>query len=162
MEFLDNLLGLNAEVLSGGQMVARATIIFFISLILIRISGIRTLGKQSAFDTLTTLILGSILGRVIVANQPFFGTLLAALMVMLLHRLLAWMAFRYRKADVIINGETLLLMKNGKKQTKNLSKCHITDEDIMEALRRDVNINSIDQIKAVYLERSGDISIVKE
>ena len=162
MEFLDNLLGLNAEQLTAGQMVARAVIIFFISLILIRVSGIRTLGKQSAFDMLTKLILGAMLGRAIVANQPFFGTLLAALMVMLLHRLLAWIAFHNKKANAFINGETLLLMKDGKKQIKNLSRSHITDEDILEALRRDVNTGSTEKIKEVYLERSGDISFVKE
>lgn len=52
-------------------------------------------------------------------------------------------------------------MKDGKKQSKNLKKVNITEEDILEALRHDVNLVSLANIKEVYLERSGDISIIK-
>ena len=162
MEFLTNLLGLEAEKLEPYQMAVRAFVIFFTSLLLIRIAGIRTFGKQSAFDTLTSLMLGAIMGRAVVTNQSFFGSILATLVLMLLHRLMAWLAFRNKKIGAIIKGKNLLLMRAGKKQQKNLSKSHITEDDILEALRRDVNITSLDKIKEVYLERSGDISIIKE
>jgi|SRR6185436_16247191 len=162
MELFNNILGLDAEKLEAYQMAARAVIIFFISLLLLRIAGIRTLSKQSAFDTLTSLMLGAIMGRAVVANQSFFGSILAALVLMLLHRLMAWITFHNKKAGGIIKGESLLLMKDGKKQLKNLSKEHITEEDILEALRRNVNMTSLEKIKEVYLERSGDISIIKE
>jgi uncharacterized membrane protein YcaP (DUF421 family) len=162
MEFLNHLLGLETDKLEAYQMATRAFIIFFTSLLLIRIAGIRTFGKQSAFDTLTSLMLGAIMGRAVVTNQSFFGSILATLVLMLLHRLMAWLAFRNKKIGAIIKGENLLLMRAGKKQQKNLSKSHITEEDILEALRRDVNITSLDKIKEVYLERSGDISIIKE
>jgi len=163
MEILDTLFGLTSEKLSGYQMVARAGMMFVTSLILIRIGGIRTLGKQSAFDTLTLLMLSSIIGRAIVAaDQPFFGTMLAAFILMLLHRSTAWITFRNKKAGKLIKGTSLLLLKNGQRQEKNLSRSLITEEDILEALRRDINITSLDKIKEVYLERSGEISIIKE
>ena len=162
MEFLNNLLGLEVEKLEPYQMAARAFIIFFIALLMIRIAGIRTFGKQTAFDTLTSLMLGAIIGRAVVTNQSFFGSILATLVLMLLHRLMAWLTFRNKKIGAIIKGKNLLLMKNGKREEENLSKTHITEEDILEALRRDVNITSLEKIKEVYLERSGDISIIKE
>jgi len=161
METLNDILGLDTEKLLAFQMTARAIVIFFISLILIRIAGLRTLGKQTAFDVLTSLMLGAIMGRAIVTNQSFFGSILAALVLMLLHRLMAWLTFRSKKIGAIIKGESLLLMKDGKKQKNNLSRSHITDEDILEALRHDVNINSLDKVIEVHLERSGEISIVK-
>jgi uncharacterized membrane protein YcaP (DUF421 family) len=162
MEWLNDMLGLDADKLSACQMAMRAIIIFITSLVLIRIAGIRTLGKQSAFDTLTSLMLGAIMGRAIVASQSFFGSIVAALIIMLLHRLVAWMTYKSKKAGSIIKGKDLLLIKDGKKQNKNLRSSHITEEDIMEALRHDVNITSLYKIKAVYLERSGEISIIKE
>jgi uncharacterized membrane protein YcaP (DUF421 family) len=162
VELFNDILGLDAENLQPYQMAFRAVTILFISLLMLRISGIRTLGKQSAFDTLTSLMLGSIMGRAVVANQSFFGSILATFLLMLLHRLTAWITFRSKKTGSIIKGEGLLLMKDGDWKKENLMKSHITEEDIMEALRHDVNVNSLDKIKEVYLERSGEISIIKK
>jgi uncharacterized membrane protein YcaP (DUF421 family) len=162
MELLNDLLGLDAEKLEPYQMIFRAIIVFFTTLIFIRIAGIRTLGKQSAFDTLTSLMLGAIMGRAVVTEQSFFGSILATLVLMLLHRLVAWVTFKSKKAGAIIKGRNILLMRGGEKQKKNFAATHITEEDIMEVLRHDLNTTSLDKIKEVYLERSGNISIIKE
>src|SRR5438046_4625299 len=98
MELLNDLLGLDAEKLEAYQMIFRAIIVFFTTLIFIRIAGIRTLGKQSSFDTLTSLMLGAIMGRAVVTEQSFFGSILATLVLMLLHRLVAWVTFKSKKA----------------------------------------------------------------
>ena len=62
MDWLTNILGLNENDLKSYQMVARAIIMFFSGLTLLRMSVIRMLGKQSAFDHLTVLVLGAIMG----------------------------------------------------------------------------------------------------
>src|SRR6187399_2429929 len=124
MEFIENILGLHAAELTAWQMATRAITVFFISLVLIRVAGIRTLGKQSAFDTLTSLMLGAIMGRAIVTNQPFFESMFAALVLMLLHRLIAWITFKSRLAGKIIKGRNILLFKAGKKQEKNMIQSH--------------------------------------
>lgn len=162
MELLDEILGLQAEQLTAYQMAVRAVMIFFISLLLIRVSGIRTLGKQSAFDTLTSVMLGAIMGRAIVTNQPFFASLLAALVLMLLHRLTAWVTFKSKYIGGFVKGRSILLFENGKQNLKNQEKTLITDEDILEALRQNANSGSLKDIKEIHLERSGEISIVKE
>ena|SRR5688572_25397378 len=162
MESIENLLGLDAEKLTAYQMAARAFVVFFISLILIRVAGIRTLGKQSSFDTVTSLMLGAIMARAIVTNQPFFESMFAALVLMLLHRFVAWITFKSSGVGKILKGNNILLMKDGKKQHKSMAQYHITEEDILETLRKDTNLTSLDKIKEVYLERSGEISIIKE
>ena len=163
MEFIENLFGLDEHKLETYQMIARAVVIFFVALLLIRVSGIRTLGKQSAFDNLTALILGAIMGRAIVsAEQPFFGSIIATLVIMVLHRIVAWITYRSKKMGVILKGRELLLIKNGEPHEKNMKQAHITGEDILETLRKDVNVPSLDTIKEVYLERSGEISFIKK
>jgi uncharacterized membrane protein YcaP (DUF421 family) len=163
MEVIENLFGLDEHKLETYQMIARAFVIFFVALLLIRVSGIRTLGKQSAFDNLTALILGAIMGRAIVsAEQPFFGSILATLVIMVLHRVVAWITYRSKKMGIILKGRELLLIKNGEPNKKNMKQTHITGEDILETLRKDVNVPSLDTIKEVYLERSGEISFIKK
>jgi uncharacterized membrane protein YcaP (DUF421 family) len=159
---LNEILGLNAGELNEYQMAARAFVAFFVSLILIKVSGLRTFGKQSAFDNMTSLMLGAIMGRAVVTTQSFLGSILAALIIMLLHRLLAWISFHSKIAGRIIKNQNIILIKDGQKYFDNMSRVHITEEDILEAARHDANISTMDEVKEVYLERSGYISIVKK
>jgi uncharacterized membrane protein YcaP (DUF421 family) len=161
MDWLNDLLGLHELDLKAYQMVARAIVIFFISLVLIRIAGMRTLGKQSAFDHLTILLLGAMLGRSIVTNQSFGGTLLAALTVILLHRLIALITYYSRAAGSMFKGDSVVLIKDNQKQIPNMKKSHITMNDIFESLRAELNTDDYNKIKDAYLERSGKISIVE-
>jgi uncharacterized membrane protein YcaP (DUF421 family) len=154
-------LGLDANTLTPGQMAARAAVTFAAALALLRVAGIRTLGKQSAFDALTALILGSVLGRAIVdGSQPFFGCLLAGLVIVTLHRLLAWITFRSSRAGAVFKGRELLLVRDGQRQLKTMQRSCITDEDILEALRQKGKVPDIASSKAVHLERSGEISVL--
>src|SRR5215216_202647 len=98
MNFINDLLGLDTENLLPYQMCARAFIIFIIALVFVRISGLRMLGKQSSFDHLTVLMLGAILGRSIVASQSFAGSILASLVIMIMHRMVAWITHRSKTA----------------------------------------------------------------
>ena len=161
MDWWHQLIGFDEPKLTLYQMLIRGTIIFFIALAYVRIAGVRTLGKIAIFDQITILILGSILGRAIVTNQPFIPTLLVVLLLMLLHRLMAWISFRSHKAGSIIKGEPLLLVKDGQVQWDNMRKSHIAIHDLQEMLRIEGHHPQIEKIKECYLERSGKISIVE-
>ena len=162
MELIDQILGLHAASLSTGQMVARACLTFFAALAFIRVSGIRTLGTQTAFDYLTAVMLGAILGRGIVsAQQPFFPSLAAVLTLMLLHRLIAWLTFRNHTMGAIFKGEPISLIKDGKLIEENLKKNRVTREDIEDSLRLFMNSDEFNDMQSAYLERSGQISVVR-
>ncbi len=161
IQWLNDLLGLDKQTIEPQHMVFRAVLLFFIALIYIRIAGVRTLGKQSPFDHLTILMLGAIMGRAIVANQSFSGSLLAALVLMLLHRLVALITFKSSHAGKIFKGTHLVLYKNGNFINDNLSKTHITKEDIKESVREEINSDEMSKVKQVHIERSGHISVTK-
>jgi uncharacterized membrane protein YcaP (DUF421 family) len=162
MDVIEALLGINREQMTPFQMACRAVVIFFISLVMVRIAGLRTLGKQSSFDIVTSLILGAILGRAVVTDQSFIGSILAALVLALLHRFFAWLGYKNKIAGAIIKGRNIILIKDGVRLYENMSKVHVTENDILEAMRRDGNINDPDQIQEAHLERSGEISIIKK
>jgi len=162
MEFISNLFGLHTDKLLLHQMIVRAITVFFIALAFIRISGIRTLGKQTAFDNLTSIILGAILGRAIVsAQQPFFPSLLAVLVLMLLHRFVSLLTFKSHRLGKIFKGESIPLIEDGKFIEKNMSRTNTTKEDIEESLHLFLTSDEMKDIKAAYLERSGEISIIR-
>jgi len=162
METLNHLLGLESEQLTALQMMARAFVVFFIMFLMLRISGIRTLGKHNAFDHLTILIVGSVMGRVIIiGEQSFFGTLLAAGVIIFLHRMVSLLTLAYPRLEKIFKGKKILLAKDNTLQSDNLKKANISLEDIKEAMRQEVNTDDLSEIREAYLERSGYISFVK-
>jgi uncharacterized membrane protein YcaP (DUF421 family) len=143
METLNYLLGLESDQLTALQMMVRAFVVFFVLLLLIRLTGIRTLGKHSAFDHLTLLIVGAVMGRVIVVGeQSFFGTLFATGVIILLHRLISWLTLAYPKLENLFKGKKVLLAKSNKLQTENLKKAGVTPEDIRKpCARKSIQIN---------------------
>ena len=113
-EYLNFLLGLDDGSVEPHQMAARAIVAFFLAIVYVHIGGLRMLSRQSAYDSLTALMLGAILGKAVVSHDSFLGTLLAALVIMILHRLVAWITFKSSWAGSILNGKSIMLFKHNK------------------------------------------------
>jgi hypothetical protein len=93
---LNFLFGLYADshTITDVQLMMRAVVIFFATLVLLRLSGKHTFGGSAAFDIVVKTILEAVLSRAVVAASPFVETLLAGLVLVGLHRSLARAAFR--------------------------------------------------------------------
>src|SRR5450759_3500327 len=96
------------------QMAIRAFIIFIIALVFIRLSGRRTFGMFSPFDNVICVLLGAILSRAVTGASPFFPTIVAALVIVLLHRLFAWIALYNDVFGCLIKGHATVIYKYGK------------------------------------------------
>src|SRR6188474_995265 len=97
MQEIQNLLGLGLEAkeLTFWQVSLRATIVFVASMIIFRLADKRFLSRITAFDAILGFILGSMIARAINGSAPFFPTLGGGLVLVLLHRAVAWLAFHW-------------------------------------------------------------------
>ena len=161
MEFFNELTGHTGEGKIVLSMAARAVIVFFLFMIYVRIAGLRTFGKKSIFDQITVLMIGALLAKAIIKEDSFLGIICAAAVLMLLHRMIAWLCAKSKRAEHLFKGDPIQLIRNGEFLSHNMRKTHITREDIMEALRTELNVNDLGQVKHAYLEPSGEISLVK-
>ncbi|WP_255478746.1 DUF421 domain-containing protein [Rufibacter sp. XAAS-G3-1] len=163
METLEFVLGIGEEKLNWWQMSARAVMVFFISLAYVRIANKRIFGRHSAFDIVLGVMYGSIMSRAITGNSPFWPTLAAGLVLILLHRLMAVLAFRTGgNISDMIKGKTVTLVRDGK-FLKDIMRAHnITENDILETLRTKGSPEDISKVSTACLERSGSISVVMQ
>ena len=155
------LLGTDTKEPDLVNMLSRAVFVFISAIILMRIAGIRTFGKKNITDNMTLFIVGAILGRSIVASSPFLPSMAAVLLIVLLHRLIAFITFTNRNAARWISGAPLLLISEGKLVDKNLRIAQITEDDLIQSLRMAAAIDQIEKVKECYLEPSGNISVIK-
>jgi uncharacterized membrane protein YcaP (DUF421 family) len=161
---VDFLFGLRADshTITAVQLVTRAVLVFFAALALLRLSGARTFGGNTAFDMVVKIMLGAILSRAVVAASPFSGTLLAGLAFVLLHRGLAWAAYRFSWVAKLVKGQRYVLAEKGQLNADQLRQLYLSEKDLHEGLHENGNVGSLAQTEAVYLERDGSISVVKK
>lgn len=161
MEWFYFLFG-EGKDLNSLQMIARSIVVFILTLCMIHVAGIRTFGKRSAMDNVILIILGAVMSRAIVGASPFIPVTLASLTLVIIHRIVAGLSVRNRKIGLLVKGKCVCLFKDGQLLTDNMLKAMISKEDMLESVRLTINENSFDNVKEIYLERNGELSIIKK
>lgn len=161
MEWITVLFG-EGKDLNVLQMCSRAFVVFFVALLLVRLSGRRTFGKRSAFDNTLAIILGAVLSRAVVGASPVIPTVCCGLLLVLLHRLLAWLSIKSKWIGRLLKGDAIPLYKNGELQHDNLSRSLVSPTDIMSDLRLKIQTNSLADVEEINMETNGEISVIKK
>jgi uncharacterized membrane protein YcaP (DUF421 family) len=125
-------------------------------------SKIHLIGKNTAFDVILGIILGSVVSRAINGSAAFFLTILAGFTLVTAHWLFSYIAFRSDHFGNVVKGSKRQLVQEGEIQWKEMGKSNISKEDLMSAVRMETNRESLDLVRKAYLERSGDISIIRQ
>lgn len=161
MDFIGNIFGAGKD-LNILQMSARGIVIFVISLVLIRISGRRSFGLHTPLDNIIAITLGAVLSRAVVGVSPFLPVICTCLVIVLLHRLFSWLAIHNKKLKHIAEGKKILLYRNGQFLKMNMDKALVGEEDIMQGVRSSALVDDTAKIEAIYMERNGEISVIKK
>src|SRR5205085_2364850 len=77
------------------QECARAVVVFFYGLVLVRLAGRRAFAQWTAPDIVVAIVTGSSLSRALTGNADLFGTLAATTVLTALHGVLAQAAARW-------------------------------------------------------------------
>ncbi|MDQ6757892.1 MAG: DUF421 domain-containing protein [Bacteroidota bacterium] len=160
-ELIYKLFGEGKE-LNALQMGDRAFVMFFITLLFIRVAGMRAFGQKSAFDSIIVIMLGAILSRAVTGASAFFPTVIAGFVLALVHRLLAIISLYSDFVGYLIKGEKTVLFRNNKMVKKNMLFCSISNKDLMEEVRLKLNEATMENVKEIFMERTGQISVVNK
>ena len=161
---LSLLLGLGAEPkeLTFIQISLRGVVVFIATLIMIRLGHKRSLSRKTAFDAVLLVILASLLSRAINGSAAFFGTLGGGLVLVLLHRLLAFIAFHSHWFGCLIKGLPEVIIEDGNFVFRTMHRNHISTHDVEEDMRLSLRDDDISKVKKARVERSGDMSFIKK
>lgn len=129
-------------------------------ILLLRISGKRTLSKMNAFDLIVTVALGSTLASVLASKDVALLEGLAALTLLVaLQFIVAWGAARSTAVDRLVKAEPAMLLYRGEFLRRSMRRERVTEGEILAAIRR-AHIGSIEQVEAVVIETAGDLTVV--
>jgi uncharacterized membrane protein YcaP (DUF421 family) len=161
-QFFIDLFGIQNH-LSTAQEAARAALIFFYGLLLLRLSGPRLFGHWSALDIVISIMVGSALARAMTGSAPLIGTMVAAAVMAVLHVALAHAVARNRTFAHIFEGEPVTLVDHGHIDHAARKRSKISEADLREALRQQGidGESKVANVKTMALEPSGKLSVVK-
>src|SRR3954453_7848246 len=127
-DFLSPWLGLGVEPkdLTFLQISLRGIIVFVTTLIMVRLGHKRSLARKTAFDAVLIVILASVLSRAINGSSAFFATLGGSVVIVLLHRLLALIAYHSHAFGILIKGEPDMIVDNGHPDLPNMRRNHVS------------------------------------
>ena len=159
-ETLHEWIGRSGEQITWSQMSVRAVVIFLFGLVLVRAAGKRVFGKWTAVDIVLSIIIGSNLSRTLTGNAPFFPTLTATALLVVLHSALIMASVRWPALGHFVKGRGVRLVTDGEADRRAMRRHGIGEQDLEEALR-DGGTDDLSAVRAAYLERNGDISVLK-
>jgi uncharacterized membrane protein YcaP (DUF421 family) len=147
--------------LTTAQICVRGLMIFVVGLVIVRAGDRRSLSQKTAFDALFIVLLGSMLSRAINGSAPLWLTVASALILMLVHRLCAFIAHRYHPFGKLVKGQELPLVRNGEVDWNAMKSALVSKHDLAEDMRLSARTEDLSTIRLARLERSGDISFIK-
>lgn len=157
---------MNAIFFDGWQTLLRTATIgvlgYVALIVLLRISGKRTLSKLNAFDFIVTVALGSTLASMLTSQQtPLAQGVLALGLLVGLQAVVTWLSVRWPWLRAVVASEPTLLVHRGVMLQDALRRQRVTESEIREALRQH-GVTRLADAEAVVLESDGSLSVLPE
>ena len=146
---------------SGLVRVAVVGVLAYSGLVLLlRISGKRTLSKMNAFDLVVTVALGSTLATVLLSSSVALAEgLLAFALLILLQFAVTWLSVRSSTFRRFIKNEPKLLFYDGGFLRGAMRAERVTEEEVEAAVRQQ-GLASLEEVGAAVLETDWSVSVV--
>ena len=143
-----------------GRVLLIGPLAYLTLLLMLRVSGKRTLSKLNAFDFIVTVALGSVLASTLLSKDVALAESVAALAVLIFGQfVITYLSVRSKRFQELVKGEPTLLYHKQRFLEASLKRARVTKEEIRAAVRASGQ-GSLEQVGAVVLETDGSLSVV--
>src|SRR5438552_11551504 len=123
----ETLIGLGVEPrdLTFVQISLRGVIVFLITLITMRLGHKRSLARKTPFDAVLLVILAAVLSRAINGSAAFFATLGGGVVLVILHRIFAHLAYYSHGFGILVKGKPDVIVRDGQCDFGMMRRNHV-------------------------------------
>jgi uncharacterized membrane protein YcaP (DUF421 family) len=143
-----------------GRVILVGTLAYLALLVILRMSGKRTLTKMNAFDLVVTVALGSTLATIVLSKDVALveGVVAFALLIAL-QFVVTWLSVRSQRVRQLVKSEPTLLFYRGQMLEETLYEQRVTEEEVRAAIRAEGK-GQLAEVEAVILETDGSFSVL--
>lgn len=140
----------------------RTIILYFLTVIALRIMGKRQVGQLEPIELVITLMISELasipMGHV---SIPLIHGVIPILTLIIAEATLSFINLKSRRLRKFSSGAPVILIKSGKVNEKELARLRMNIDDLMEELRANGNID-ISEIEYAIFETNGSVSVIKK
>lgn len=144
------------------DIVLRATAMFFILFLLIRLLGKRELGQMTPFEFVVLVVLGDLIQQGVTHNDfSLTGATLAICTFAFWALVLSWTAYLFPRAKDLLEGTPRVIVRDGEIVVDNLRRDRLTRDEILSEMRL-AGIGRMSDVAWAILEPQGKMSFIKK
>ena len=143
-----------------GRVAVVGIVAYAVLVLLLRVSGKRTLSKMNAFDLVITVALGSTLATVLLTSTVALAEgLLALALLVFLQFAITWSSVRSSTVKRLVKDEPRLLFYQGRFLRDAIRSERVTEEEVVAAMRQQ-GLATLDRVGAAVLETDGSVTVI--
>ncbi|HEU0201795.1 MAG TPA: YetF domain-containing protein [Burkholderiaceae bacterium] len=155
---LNEVFGLTVAPL---ELILRGTLIYWFIFLLFRFVARRDAGAIAITDVLVVVLIADAAQNGMSADyRSVTDAMILIGTIVVWNVVLDWAAWVSPVLRRVLVPPTLALVRDGRLIERNMRRQLLTEDELMEKLR-DHGIGSLAEVKAAFLESSGDVSVVK-
>lgn len=142
------------------ELPLRATAVFFFLWAVTRALGKRELAQMSAFELVLLITLGDLVQQgVTQEDYSVTGAFLAVGTLAFWVLVFGYIGFRFPSTRRVIEGESVLVVRNGRPLDEAMKTERLTLDEVLEAAREQ-GIKDLDQVEVAILDPDGKFAFI--
>lgn len=147
------------DLSTAWQTVVLGVAMFVGIIVICRIIGLRSFAKFTTYDFAITIAVGSIVSSTVVGSSSLGTGLIGITTLLLLCLAVSQMNYWGWGIAAATTNSPLLLMDENGFLDENLAAAKVSKDDVIAKLRES-NVLKMEQVRAVILEATGDMSVM--
>ena len=142
------------------NMLIRGLIIYVTVIFAVRLMGKRQIGELQPAELVVTVLLSQVASMPFESLEvPLLSILSIVFMLIALEIICSVIGMKTKSFRNLVQGNPILIIKDGKIDQKELKNVRYSVEDLLEALRLK-DIFDVSQVQYAYIETNGSISVL--
>ena len=143
------------------SLLIRAFIIYVLLFVGVRLMGKRQIGELQPTELVLTLLISDT-ATIPLQNPrtPLLQTVMIVFLLVALELCLSALSLKLRKLRTLIQGNSVLVIRDGVLQQKAIRDLRYSVDDLIEALRLK-DVFDLSEVAYAYIETNGELSVLK-
>lgn len=140
-------------------LLLRGVIIYIIVIASVRLMGKRQIGQLQPSELVITILLSDVASMPLQNSEtPLIGSLVAIFLLVSFEVISSVVTMKFSSVRQLLEGSSVLVIKNGKIMEKNMREIRYTTDDLMQALRLK-DVFDLSEVDCAFVETNGNVSV---
>ena len=143
------------------ESVIRGAAIYVVLLVIIRLSGRRTMDQATPFDFVLLLIVAETTQQALLGDDFSITNAVVLIVTLFLMDIgFSYLTRWFPMLSKVVDGRPTFLVRSGSVDKRALRKTRMSEDDVMVAARKQHGLERIEQVKHAVLENDSGITII--